>query len=276
MAEDDNNHFDSLTKDLSPEQRSEFFQVLLTAGISRQDVELTHLLRALQLYRAFYDEIPARVCQAVKEADALHQTFKSLHESAATRLDRAVNHLERNLTAASTITNEFRESRAVVATVIQKSTIDIAQTLETTLKKSLSSGLVAPFEKFMNDIRDQCTRTTIEADQISLQLKQARRIHIGGYALAAVVVYPRADSGGLDQRRSTLCRTGTAVDSTNRPESRGTVRTGSQGNNPESRAQSKGSQQALSDHRARHGLDGRPECRGRAQVVSQDSTIPHR
>ena len=88
MAEDDNTHFDSLTKDLSPEQRPEFFQVLHTAGISRQDVELAQLLRALQLYRAFYDEIPARVCQAVKEADALHQTFRSLHESAAIRWDR--------------------------------------------------------------------------------------------------------------------------------------------------------------------------------------------
>ena len=40
MAEAGNNHFDSLTKDLSPEQRSEFFQVLHTAGISHQDVEL--------------------------------------------------------------------------------------------------------------------------------------------------------------------------------------------------------------------------------------------
>ena len=182
MAEDVNTHFDSLTKDLSPEQRSEFFQVLLTAGISRQDVELAHLLRALQLYRAFYDEIPARVCQAVKEADAIRQTFKSLHESAATCLDQAVNHLERNLAAASTITNEFREARRVVATAIQKPTIDIAETLETTLRKSLSSGLVATFEKFVTDIRDRCARATIEAGQISLQLKQARRIHIGGYA----------------------------------------------------------------------------------------------
>ena len=30
--------------------------------------------------------------------------------------------------------------------------------------------------------------TAIEAQQISLQLKQARRIHIGGYALAAMVL----------------------------------------------------------------------------------------
>ncbi len=60
--------------------------------------------------------------------------------------------------------------------------------METTLRKSLSSGLVATFEKFVTDIRDRCARATIEAGQISLQLKQARRIHIGGYALAAAVV----------------------------------------------------------------------------------------
>ncbi len=188
MAEDDNTHFDSLTKDLSPEQRSEFFQVLHTAGISHQDVELAQLLRALQLYRALYDEIPARVWQAVKEADALHQTFRSLHESAAIRWDEVLSQLERNMTAASTITNEFREARTVIATAIQKSKTDIAQTLEATLKKSLLSGLLTPFETFVNDIKDRCGRTAIEAQQISLHLKQARRIHIGGYALSAVVL----------------------------------------------------------------------------------------
>ena len=188
MAEDDNAHFDSLTNDLSPEQRSQFFQVLHTAGISRQDVELAQLLRALQLYRALYDEIPARVWQAVKEADALHQTFRSLHENAAIRWDEVLSQLERNMTAASTIANEFREAKTVIATAIQKSKTDIAKTLEATLTKSLSSGLLTPFETFVNDIKDRCGRTAIEAQQISLHLKQAGRIHIGGYALASVVL----------------------------------------------------------------------------------------
>jgi hypothetical protein len=40
----------------------------------------------------------------------------------------------------------------------------------------------------VNDIDDRCAQTAIEANQISLQLKQARRIHIGGYALAAMVL----------------------------------------------------------------------------------------
>lgn len=188
MAEAANNSFDPLVKGLSVEQRLEFFRVLHTAGVTRQDVELAQLLRALQLYKAFYDEIPDRVCQAVKEADALHQTFKSLHESAALRLERALSQLERNNTVALTITNEFREAKTVIAAATQKSTIDIAQTLEATLKKSLSSGLLTPFENFVNDIKDRCGRTAIEANHISLQLKHARRIHIGGYALTAMAL----------------------------------------------------------------------------------------
>ena len=188
MAEPGKNTFDPLVEGLSLEQRLEFFRVLHTAGVTRQDVELAQLLRALQLYKAFYDEIPGRVCQAIKEADALHQTFKSQHESAAIRLDRVLSQLERNNTVASTITNEFREAKTVIATAIQKSTTDIAQTLEATLKKSLSSGLLPPFERFVSDIKDRCGRTATEAQQISLHLKQARRIHIGGYALAAMVL----------------------------------------------------------------------------------------
>jgi hypothetical protein len=188
MAEAGKNNFDPLVQGLSLEQRLEFFRVLHAAGVTPQDVELAQLLRALQLYKAFYDEIPGRVCQAVKEADALHQTFKSLHESAAIRLDRVLSQLERNNTMASTTTNQFREAKTVIATAIEKSTTDIVQTLEATLKKSLSSGLLTPFERFVNDIEDQCSKTAVEAKQISLQLKQARRIHIGGYALAAMVL----------------------------------------------------------------------------------------
>jgi tRNA(Met) C34 N-acetyltransferase TmcA len=89
---------------------------------------------------------------------------------------------------ASTIANEFREAQTVIIKAIQQSTTDIAQTLEATLKKSLSSGLLTPFEKFVNDIKDQCSKTALEAKQISLQLKQAQRIHIGGYALGAMVL----------------------------------------------------------------------------------------
>ena len=59
MAEAGKNSFDSLVQGLSLEQRLEFFRVLHTAGVTRQDVELAQLLRALQLYKAFYDEIPA-------------------------------------------------------------------------------------------------------------------------------------------------------------------------------------------------------------------------
>jgi len=188
MADSGHNTFDPLVKGLSLEQRLEFFRVLHTAGVTRQDVELAQLLRALQLYKAFYDEIPARVRQAVKEADALHQTFKSLHESVATRLDRMLSQLERNTKAASTITNEFREARTVIASAIEKSTTDIAETLQTTLRKSLAAGLLTPFETFVNDIKDRCGQTAREAEQISVQLKQARRIHIGGYALAAAVI----------------------------------------------------------------------------------------
>ena len=138
-----------------------------------------------QLIRAGLPETAKREGEPL---DALHLTFKSLHESAAIRLDRVLSQLERNGTAASTITNEFREAKTVIATAIQKSTTDMAQTLEATLKKSLSSGLLTPFERFVNDIEDRCGRTATEAQQISIQLKQARRIHIGGYALVAMVL----------------------------------------------------------------------------------------
>ena len=188
MVEGDTANFGPLAEGLSAEQRSEFFQVLHLAGITRQDIELARLLRALQLYKAFYEEIPSRLNAALKEADALGRTFTSLHESVSLRLDRTLGQLERNAEAASRVSEQFREAKTVIASAIQKSTRDVAETLEFTLRKSLAAGLLTPFEKFVNDIKDRCSRMVSEAEQISLQLKQARRIHIGGYALAAMVL----------------------------------------------------------------------------------------
>ncbi len=188
MARTGTNEFDPLAEGLSPEQRSEFFQILHQTGITRQDVELARLLRALQLYKAFYQEIPARVFEAVKETDALVLRIKSLQESLSNRLDTALTQLERNVQVASTISSQFREAKSVITVAIEKATSDVALALDLALRNSLSAGLLKPFESFLENIEDQCGRTTGEAKQITLQLKQARSIHIGAYALAAAVI----------------------------------------------------------------------------------------
>jgi len=53
--------FKDLLVDLPDQHRAEFFSNLHEAGISPNDVELARLLRALQLYKAYYETIPGAV-----------------------------------------------------------------------------------------------------------------------------------------------------------------------------------------------------------------------
>src|SRR6266536_2266226 len=74
--------FKDLLVDLPDQHRAEFFRNLHEAGISPNDVELARLLRALQLYKAYYESIPAAVRAAAAEIERLKQEIDRLSSDA--------------------------------------------------------------------------------------------------------------------------------------------------------------------------------------------------
>ena len=125
MSEAGNGHFDQLTARLSPEQRSEFFQALHEAGIAAHDVELAQLLRALQLYKAFYEEIPSRLHDALTEAHVLADDIKTLLDSFLKRLDTAVTHVGQTTQLASDTLNQLQALDRMLAAAVEESTTEI-------------------------------------------------------------------------------------------------------------------------------------------------------
>lgn len=63
--------FEDLAADLPGPHKAEFFQNLHQVGIGPNDVELARLLRSLQLYKAYYESIPAAVREAASEIERL-------------------------------------------------------------------------------------------------------------------------------------------------------------------------------------------------------------
>ena len=96
--------------------------------------------------------------------------------------------MERNTEIVSLTAVEFRDTQTRLAAVVEKSAAQVARSLESVLRKSFETGLLKPFESSLSDIRNQCTQTAGQAKQMTTELKLARRIHIGGYALAAAVI----------------------------------------------------------------------------------------
>src|SRR6266498_5005621 len=74
--------FKDLAADLPDQHQAEFFQNLHEAGISPNDVELARLLRALQLYKAYYETIPAAVQKGAAEIERLKKEIERLSSEA--------------------------------------------------------------------------------------------------------------------------------------------------------------------------------------------------
>jgi hypothetical protein len=79
--------YEKLAEGLPDKQREEFFKTLHEIGISPEDVELARLLKALQLYKAYYESIPKAVTDSAGKIDQLKQEIEKLSVDARAGLD---------------------------------------------------------------------------------------------------------------------------------------------------------------------------------------------
>jgi uncharacterized protein YoxC len=197
--------FENFAQDLPPEHQAEFYRTLHEIGIGPEDRDLAKLFRALQMYKSFYEEIPAKVREALTHADKLTTRINGLRDDLAECLDKALAELKQNTEVASAISAHFHDTQSHLTAAVEKSAAEVSRSLEAELRKSLSAVLLKPFESCVAGIRDQCTLTASHAKQITAELRVARRIHIGAYGLAAVLIsYCWASVAGSLRLGSTL------------------------------------------------------------------------
>ncbi len=195
MAEPDNGHFDRLAEGLSAEQRSEFFQTLHEAGITAHDLELARLLRVLQLYKAYYESIPLAVQTAVADVSRLKQEIAAL-SSAATQQAATVSKIAGEvLVEAQRFQGELAKIHLHVEEAIQKSAQTLATRMAALLHSRIDETVLAPLHQQLTDLvaANQALNQAIEKGKTATAGMQrhaavARQIHLGGYALASLVI----------------------------------------------------------------------------------------
>ncbi len=73
--------YEKLAEGLPADQKAEYFKTLHEIGISPEDIELARLLKALQLYKAYYESIPKAVTDSADKIDKLGDlALKQLNE----------------------------------------------------------------------------------------------------------------------------------------------------------------------------------------------------
>jgi uncharacterized protein YoxC len=179
--------FDELGKNLSSEDRAELFQVLHEADFGPDDRVLAKLLRALQIYKALYEEIPTRVQKALHEAHTFMAGTKDLLDDFSGKVEETATQLGQTAQLVSDTLNELRALDRTVAAAVEESTAEVTRSLDSALRKAVSTALLQPFEDSVRDIHQSCTSTANQAKQMVTELKLARRIHIGAYALATIL-----------------------------------------------------------------------------------------
>jgi hypothetical protein len=195
MTEPGKGHFDRLAEGLSAEHRSEFFQNLHEAGIAAHDLELARLLRVLQLYKAYYESIPLAVQTAVADISRLKQEIAAL-SSAATQQAAAVSKIGGEVLAeAQHIQGQLKGIHLHLEAAIEKSAQTLATRMAALLHSRIDETVLTPLHQQLTDLvaANQALNQAIEKSKTATAEMQkhaavARQIHLGGYALASLVI----------------------------------------------------------------------------------------
>jgi len=187
--------FKELAAGLPGEAQAEFFRNLHEAGIGPNDVELARLLRALQLYKSYYESIPAAVKEAAGEIQQLKQEIESLVGNARESSDAAGDISAHVLQE----TDRFREDLAAIHKRVEEATSKSAESLAARmadlLRDAIEENVFSPLQARLAELADS-NRGFKDAiarnNQASAALHQnaivARRIHLGAYSLGAMLV----------------------------------------------------------------------------------------
>src|SRR5262245_4257275 len=187
--------FKELAAGLSDEAQAEFFRTLHEAGIGPNDVELARLLRALQLYKSYYESIPVAVKEAAGEIQRLKQEIEGFVANARESSDAAAEISAQVLQE----TDRFREDLAAIHKHVEEATsksaeglaVRTAELLGAAIEKNVFSplqGRLAELADSNRGFKDAIARNNQASAALHRNAVVARRIHLGAYSMGGILI----------------------------------------------------------------------------------------
>ena len=187
--------FKDLVADLPDQHQAEFFRNLHEAGISPNDVELARLLRALQLYKAYYESIPAAVRAAAAEIERLKEEIDRLSADARSSSEASGRLAGQVLREAERFRQDLAGIRERVEAAARGSTENLASRMAELLTANIEKTVLQPLESRLDELAgsnlafdDAIKRSNNAAAALGQSVGLARRVHFGAYALGAFVI----------------------------------------------------------------------------------------
>jgi len=179
--------FEKIVAGLSDEHKAEFYKILNEAGITRDDVALVKLLHALQLYKAYYAEIPDSVLKTVSEMKKVKTEIEELASQAAQCAqdgETTLNHLRQE---TSQVNDSLTKLHSHVEEAANKASAIVSKRMTTLLTEAMKTALP------LSDLAEAGKTFAIAVNSgkeasadLRANIKDIKLAHWGAYACAAV------------------------------------------------------------------------------------------
>ena len=187
--------FKDLLVDLPDQHRAEFFRNLHEAGISPNDVELARLLRALQLYKAYYETIPGAVQKAAAEIERLKREIERLSSDARDSSEAGAQLAGQVTEEAERVRQDLTQIHKHVEEAMRQSAQSLSSRMAELLTANIEKTVLQPLESRLDELAgsnlafdDAIKRSNDAAAALGESVALARRLHFGAYALGAFVI----------------------------------------------------------------------------------------
>jgi cell division septum initiation protein DivIVA len=187
--------FSELAADLPDGHRAEFFRILHETGIGPEDFELAHLLRALQLYKAYYESIPSAVKQAAEKIEALKLEIEKIDAGARANLDVTAKLSGEVIQASEKVRNDLTQINKHIESALNQSARNLAALMYEQLSKGIEQRVLLPLQNRLIELSgsnqsfvEAIARNNKAAAALEKSKAEARRFHIRTYLVAGLAV----------------------------------------------------------------------------------------
>ncbi len=187
--------FTELAVDLPDSHRAEFFRILHETGIGPGDAELARLLRALQLYKAYYESIPLAVKQAAEKIEALKQGIEKIDAEAHANLDVAAKLAGQVIEESEKVRKDLTQIGKHIETALCQSAENLASRMSEQLSKGIEQRVLLPLQNRLIELSgsnqsfvEAIARNNKATTALEKSTAIAKRFHIRTYLIAGMVV----------------------------------------------------------------------------------------
>ncbi len=187
--------FSDLAEGLSDQVKAEFYKTLHEAGIGPKDTELARLLRALQLYRAYYESIPLAIEKATDKVERVKQEIKTLAAEARKSSDAGIELSRTVIEKAEKFTEELAGIDVRVEAALDQSAGELAVHISELLNAAVDEKILEPIGQRLTELADSnkafgdvIAQNKKASEMLCRSIVLARRAHFGSYALGGLLI----------------------------------------------------------------------------------------